>query len=138
MNGQAGTHASLYAAYFPGDAYTITFEATPEQSASMIRLAGKYAGSNTESDVLLMMLGVIPSESAFNPDARDAWTKKMPRHEPVYATVATASDGSMHCRNGHLRSDYSYKNVHGKIRCRACQSAAAAAYKQRLKERKAA
>lgn len=138
MNGQAGTHASMFAAYFPGDAYTITFEPTPEQSSAMVRLATKHADSDSQAETLLMMLGIIPSESAFNPTAHDAWTRKPPRHEPTYANVEVGLDGSTMCRNGHVRSDYSYMNAQGKVRCRACGNASVAAYRARVKERKAA
>lgn len=133
MNGQAGTHASMYAAYFPGEKYTITFEPTDEQSGAMTRIVTARAVDADESTMLLKMLGIIPSESASNPDAPDAWTRKPPRHEPTYANVEVGLDGSTMCRNGHVRADYSYINAKGNVRCRACGNASVAAHRARVK-----
>lgn len=135
MNGQAGTHASMYAAYFPGDPYTTTFEPTPEQSSSMIRLAGDYADDDSQAEVLLQMLGIIPSESAFNPTARDAWTKKPSRVPEKKPNVAVAPNGSTVCKQGHVRAEYSFLDPRGHIRCRKCHAQSIKASRERRKAR---
>lgn len=138
MNGQAGTHSSMFAAYFPGEKYTITFEPTPEQSDAITRMVTARSTSDAESETMLQMLGIIPSEGAFNPSARDAWTKRPPHHAPHYPTVEMAADGSINCKNDHLRATYSYINEKGKVRCRKCQADTTAAYRARVREKKAA
>lgn len=133
MNGQAGTHASLFAAYFPGEPYTITFEPTPEQSASMIRLAGSHTDNNTQADVLLQMLGIIPSESAFNPTARDAWAKKKPRVRNSKADLSSTV-----CVHGHNRDQFSRIDRSGNWRCRECDRIARARMRAAKREDTAA
>lgn len=115
MNGQAGTHASMFAAYFPGDAYTITFEPTPEQSTAMTRMVTKHAANDDESQTMLQMLGILPSVGARNPTARDAWTRTQNKLNTGDPTI------SKHCRNGHLRTEYTYVDVNGSLRCRQCR-----------------
>lgn len=126
-NNNSGTAVDMYARYFPGDPYTISFEPTPEQSAAMIRLTSARTDSNTEAETLLMMLGVIPSESAFNPTARDAWTKAKP-------TVTESGT----CKNGHARDRYTFINSAGARRCRECHRISKRASEQRAREKKAA
>jgi len=126
-NNNSGTAVDMYARYFPGEPYTISFEPTPEQSAAMIRLTSTHTDNNTEAETLLMMLGVIPSESAFNPTARDAWTKAKPN---------VTAKGT--CKNGHVREVHTYVNSDGAMRCRECRRVSNRAMAQRAREKKAA
>jgi hypothetical protein len=131
-NNNSGTAVDMYARYFPGEPYTISFEPTPEQSAAMIRLTSARTENNTEAEVLLMMLGVIPSESAFNPTARDAWTKKKPR------AASKADLSSTVCVHGHNRDQFSRIDAEGKWRCRECDRIAQARLRAAKRETEAA
>jgi len=124
-NNNSGTAVDMYARYFPGEPYTTSFEPTPEQSAAMVRLTSAHTQNNTEAETLLMMLGVIPSESAFNPTARDAWTKAKP-------TVTESGT----CKNGHARARYTFINSAGARRCRECHRISKRAGVLRTRERK--
>jgi len=127
MSQNSGTQADMFAKYFPGEPWAISFEPTPEQSAAMIRLTSSRTDNNTQAETLLMILGVIPSESAFNPTARDAWTKAKP----------TVNESGT-CKNGHVREVYTYVNSDGAMRCRECRRISNRASEQRAREKNAA
>jgi hypothetical protein len=121
----------MFAAYFPGEKYTITFEPTSEQSDAMTRMVAARSTSNAEWETMLQMLGIIPSKGAFNPTARDAWTKKPTRVPDKKPNVAVASDGSTECKNGHIRSQYSFLDPRGHVRCRKCHAVSTADSRKR-------
>ncbi len=128
MNGQAGTHSSMFAAYFPGEKYTITFEPTLEQSDAITRMVTARSTSDAEPETMLQMLGIIPSEGAINPTARDAWTKKPVRAAP----------NSAYCAHNHLRSIHGRRNTAGKWRCRECERLQSVRKRESQKEKEAA
>lgn len=100
----------LFGRVFPGEKWTIEFVPTVEQSAAMTRHAQSHAQSDEELETFLQMLGLAPSESFFNPRARDAWTKKPAR-----------VSNSPTCRRGHLWSENTYRTPDGGRYCRACK-----------------
>lgn len=102
----------MYGRVFPGEKWTISFEATDEQAAAMTAHVDAHTADPDERLMFLQMLGLAEYESAFNPAARDAWTKKRPAKVRVQ---------SLKCRNGHLRSEYGFEDVNGKTQCRECR-----------------
>lgn len=106
------THSAddMYGRVFPGEKWTITFEATDEQADAMTVHVDAHTADPGERLMFLQMLGLAEYESGFNPDARDAWTKKRPEKKP-----------SLNCRNGHPRSEYGFKRANGATRCRECR-----------------
>lgn len=63
----------------------------------------------------LRALGLLPYERVLNPNARDAWTR-----QPA-PLVSEGVAPSTHCRNGHLRTEYTYVDINGALRCRQCR-----------------
>jgi len=122
MNGNSGMQADMFAKYFPGDPWTIEYVPTDEQSAAMTAHAQSHAQSDEELETFLQMLGIIPSESFVNPNARDAWTKKPTR-------IVT----ERLCGRGHLRSEHSYFTPNGKRVCRACKRVTDALRKEKAR-----
>lgn len=120
----------LFSRVFPGEDYTLIFEPTEQQSAAITALVTKRADAD-ESETLLQMLGILPSESAINPTGRDTWAKKPSRVPEKRPNVAVAANGTTECKEGHLRADYSFLDRHGHIRCRKCHAISGKASRER-------
>ncbi|QKS15722.1 hypothetical protein HUN59_05345 [Curtobacterium sp. Csp2] len=108
MNSQSAD--DMYGRVFPGEKWTIAFEATDEQADAMTAHVDAHTADPDERVMFLQMLGLAPSVSAFNPTAREAWTKKPPKHDP-----------NVECKHGHQRSEHGYRNSAGRLRCRVCK-----------------
>lgn len=100
----------MYGRVFPGEKWTISFEATDEQTAAMTAHVDARTDDPDERLMFLQMLGLAEYESGFNPEARDAWARKRPEKKP-----------SPSCRNGHARSEFAFQDVNGQTRCGECR-----------------
>lgn len=129
MNSASGTQVDMYAKYFPGEKYTTVFEPTPEQATAVTAHAESYANSD-ELTTLMQMLGLTPSVSAFNPKARDAWTRKWPSKQKRDAARAIA------CPQGHDRKQHSTADRSGRMYCVICKRADGERRRERAAMRK--
>lgn len=112
--------ADMFSCTFPGEPWTLTYELTEEQDASMQRLCDKYTDSDDERTRLLKMLGAIPSEGARNPHARDAWTRKPDRR---HDNDPRLTRNQTHCKRGHIREQHTVENRAGVPYCIVCKAA---------------
>lgn len=117
MNSQSAD--DMFGRVFPGEKWTITFEATDEQADAMTAHVDAHTDDADERLMFLQMLGLADYVSAFNPNARDAWTRK-----PAQATASL-------CARGHRRDEYGYEAPDGRKRCRQCSREYIAATKSR-------
>jgi len=108
MNSQSAD--DLFGRVFPGEKWTIEFTPTVEQSDAMTKHAQSHAQSDAELETFLKMFGILPSESFFNPNARDAWARN-----------PAGVDRTVTCRRGHLWSENTYRTPDGGRYCRACK-----------------
>lgn len=115
----------MYAKYFPGEKYTITFEPSAAQSVSVTRLAQKQATDGAELKMFLQALGLIASPTVEAP-------LKKPAHPKRDAARKLA------CPQGHDRKQFSAEDRSGRMYCLICKRADGERRRELARQRKSA
>lgn len=93
----SGTQADMYEKCFPGEAYTTTFEPSPEQREAMTRHAQSQARDGDELKTFMMAFGLMD-------------------YDVVPERPLTGE-----CVRGHDRSTYSRWRSDGYMECKLCK-----------------
>lgn len=120
------THSAddMYGRVFPGEKWTITFEATGEQATAMTAHVDAHTADADERLMFLQMLGLAEYESAQNMTGRDAWAKRV-------TDFHLGND--IECGRGHQRGVYGFIDNSGRRRCRECNRQYNVAKRERKK-----
>lgn len=116
--------------YGPKDLREVDPRPAPSLAAeeAIVRSMFEARLTGDELTVTLQMLGLLPDERELLP-----W-KKQSRPRMPRPTIEAARDGSTSCKRGHLRSEYSFLDPRGRVRCRKCHLMMTNDSKRRLRE----